>query len=236
MITCNYWWPGIRYDVKRYVSACDTCQRIKPHRAKLNAPLHPNEVPAAPWEIVSSDLIGELPESQGHNAICVFVDRFSKQIHLVPTSTDLSSEGMAKLYRDHIFRLHGIPRKFIHDRGTQYELRFMKELYKLLGIEGNPSTAYHPQTDGQTERVNQEVEIYLRAFVNHHQSDWVEWLALAEFAYNNRKHSSTKQSPFFVNYGQHPYQETSPKWESNNESAQDFAQWMASVHKEVVRI
>lgn len=108
----------------------------------------------------------------------------------------------------------------------------MKELYKLLGIEGNPSTAYHPQTDGQTERVNQEVEIYLRAFVNHHQSDWVEWLALAEFAYNNREHSSTKQSPFFVNYGRHPYQGTSPKRESNNESAQDFAQRMASVHKE----
>ena len=92
---------------------------------------------------------------------------------------------MARLYRDHVFRLHGLPRKIIHDRGPQFDATFMKELYKLLRIEGNPSTAYHPQTDGQTERVNQELELYLRMYVDYRQSDWSEWLALAEFAYNN---------------------------------------------------
>ena len=178
------------------------------------------------------DLIGELPESQGYNAICVFVDRFSKQIHLVPTTTNLNAEGMAKLYRDHIFRLHGIPRKFIHDRGPQFESKFMKELYRLLGIQGNSSTAYHPQTDGQTERINQEVENYLRMFIAPRQSDWAEWLATAEFAYNNREHSSTKQSPFFLNYGRHPYSGSNPRREPVNEAAGQFRDRMRQTHEE----
>ena len=147
------------------------------------------------------DLIGELPTSEGFNAICVFTDRFTKQIHAVPTNTSLTAQGMAKLYRDHVFRLHGLPAKVIHDRGVQFDARFMWELYKLLGIEANPSMAFHPQTDGQTERVNQELEQYLRLYVNHRQDDWVEWLSLAEFAYNNREHSATKHSPFFLNHG-----------------------------------
>ncbi|KAL5512852.1 hypothetical protein ACEPAH_3250 [Sanghuangporus vaninii] len=166
--------------------------------------LHPNKVPEAPWQIVTVDLIGELPESNGFNAICVVVDRFSKQIHAIPTTTKLTAEGMARIYRDQVFRLHGLPKKIIHDRGVQFDAKMMKELYKLLHIEGNPSTAYHPQTDGQTERVNQELEQYLRLYVNHRQSDWADWLALAEFVYNNREHSATKLSPFFVNSGVHP--------------------------------
>lgn len=232
LITRNYWWPGISRDCRLYVDGCDACQRNRPHRTPLAAPLNPNAVPKAPWEVVSVDLIGELPESQGYNAICVFVDRFSKQIHLAPVSTTITSPGMAKLYRDQIFRLHGIPRKFIHDRGPQFESRFMRDLYKLLGIEANPSTAYHPQTDGQTERINQEVELYLRTFINHRQSDWADWLALAEFAYNDKVHTATGSSPFFVNYGLHPNKGTSPQYEARNESAQEFSDRMAKVRDE----
>ena len=92
------------------------------------------------------------------------VDRFTKQIHVLPTNTTITSEGMARLYRDHVFKLHGIPQKIIHDWGPQFNSHFMKDLYKLLNIERNPSTAYHPQTDGQTERINQEIEQYLRIF------------------------------------------------------------------------
>lgn len=92
---------------------------------------------------------------------------------------------MAKLYRDNIFKLHGIPRKFIHDRGPQFASKFMNEFYRLLGIEANASTAYHPQTDGQTERINQEVEQYLRVWCHHRQDDWADLLALAEFNYNS---------------------------------------------------
>ncbi|KAL5495976.1 hypothetical protein ACEPAH_3208 [Sanghuangporus vaninii] len=197
-------------------------------RAKV---LHPNEVPEAPWQIVMVDLIGELPESNGFNAICVVVDRFSKQIHAIPTTTKLTAEGMARIYRDQVFRLHGLPKKIIHDRGIQFDAKMMKELYKLLHIEGNPSTAYHPQTDGQTERVNQELEQYLRLYVNHRQSDWADWLALAEFAYNNCEHSATKLSPFFVNSGVHPVGFTGIRTSSSNMSAEEFAKHVKGIHE-----
>ena len=129
-----------------------------------------------------------------------------------------------------VFRLHGLPRKIIHDRGTQFDAKMMKELYKLLHIEGNPSTAYHPQTDGQTERVNQELEQYLRLYVNHRQTDWADWLSMAEFAYNNREHSATKMSPFFANSGIHPMSPSDARTSSANITAEDFAKHMKNVH------
>ena len=140
---------------------------------------------------------------------------------------------MARLYRNHVFRHHGILRKFIHDRGPQFESNFMKELYKLLGIEGNPSTAYHPQTDGQTKRINQEIEQYLRIFINYHQNDWADWLSLAEFSYNNREQSSTGYSPFYINTGRHPYQGSNPHRESSNETATSFVKRIQTVRQDV---
>ena len=106
----------------------------------------------------------------------------------------------------------------------------MRELYRLLHIEGNPSTAYHPQTDGQTERANQELEQYLRLYVNHRQTDWEEWLALAEFAHNNYEHSATKMSPFFANSGFHPTGLTDIKTSSENLSSEEFAKHLKEVH------
>ena len=113
----------------------------------------------------------------------------------------LTSEGMARIYRDKVFPIHRMPRKIIHDRGPQYHSVFMKELYKLLSITANFTTAYHPQTNGQSERTNQEIEQYLRLFINFHQSNWDEWLLLAEFAYNDRVHSATKVTPFYADNG-----------------------------------
>ncbi|KAL5507648.1 hypothetical protein ACEPAH_7104 [Sanghuangporus vaninii] len=138
---------------------------------------------------------------------------------------------MARIYCDQVFRLHGLPKKIIHDRGVQFDAKMMKELYKLLHIEGNPSTAYHPQTDGQTERVNQELEQYLRLYVNHCQSDWADWLALAEFAYNNCEHSATKLSPFFVNSGVHPVGFMGVQTSSSNMSAEEFAKHVKGIHE-----
>ena len=153
LIRREFWWPTLYSDVRAYVRGCDKCQRTKALRVPRKKSLHPHEIPEAPWQIVTVDLIGELPESNGFNAICVLVDRFSKQIHAIPTTNRLTAEGMAKIYRDHVFRLHGLPQKIIHDRGSQFDAKMMKELYKLLHIEGNPSTAYHPQTDGQTVKL-----------------------------------------------------------------------------------
>ena len=113
------------------------CQRVKPLRQRHKSVLHPHDVPTEPWQIISINLIGELPESNGYNGICVFVDRFTKQIHVIPTNMTIASEGMAKMYKDQIFQLHGIPTMIIHDRGPQFDSHFMKDWYKLLQIEGN---------------------------------------------------------------------------------------------------
>ena len=110
---------------------------------------------------------------------------------------------MTVLYKNQVFKLYELLKKIIHDRGLQFNAKFMRELYKVLYIEGNPSTAYHSQTNSQTECINQEIEQYLYLYVDYKQSDWAEWLAMAEFAYNNREHSATKFSLFYVNYGRH---------------------------------
>ena len=231
LIERSYWWPGIAKDIEEYVKGCAQCQRTKIDRQKRAAPLNPNRIPTRPWQIISWDLIGPLPESKGFNAILVIVDRFSKQMHLVPTTVEVTAEGAAKAMRDHVFCLHGLPEVVISDRGPQFVSKFMKELYRLLGIRGNPSTAYHPQTDGQTERLNQEIEQYLQLFVNFKQDNWAEWLAIAEFAYNNRPSTATRQSPFFINAGQHPWTGKEPTEHSRVERAEDFARKMRQIRE-----
>jgi len=141
---------------------------------------------------------------QGYNAIFVICDRFTKQVHIIPTTKETNSLGLACLYRDHIWKLHGLPNMVISNHGPQFVLGFMKELNKILGIEMKLSTAYHPQTDRQTERMNQELEQFLRMFVDYCQTNWPEWLAIAEFSYNNKIQTSTKISPFYTNYGFNP--------------------------------
>ena len=113
----------------------------------------------------------------------------------------ITSKGVANLYWEHIFKEQGLPRKVISNRGPQFISGFMKELYDNLGIKANPSTAYHPQTDRQTERVNQELEEYLRIYINQKQNDWVDWLPIAQFCHNDRQHSATGYSPFMITGG-----------------------------------
>ena len=125
------------------------------------------ETPVEPWKNVSADFIVGLPEVQGFDMLLVVVDRAKKMVHAVPTTSEMSALGLAKLYQDNVWRYHGLPDSIISDRGPQFAAELMKELNKLLGIQTKLSTAYHPQTDGQTERMNQEIEQYLRLFVSH---------------------------------------------------------------------
>ena len=126
------------------------------------------------------------------------------------TNGEVASEGIARIFRDTVWRDFGLPEVVISDRGSQFILKFTRDLYQLLEIKMNPSMAYHPQMDGRTEHINQEVEQYLWLFVNHGQDDWAEWLPLAEFSYNDKIQMSTGYSPFYLNYVQHPRKSTEP--------------------------
>ncbi|SJL08520.1 uncharacterized protein ARMOST_11884 [Armillaria ostoyae] len=234
LVQREYWWPKIQKDVEAYVKGCETCQRTKSNTQAKSAPLHPNAIPTEPWTHISVDMVTGLPDSNGHDALLVVVDRFSKAIILVPCNVELSAEGWARILRDHVYARHGMPQVVISDRGPQFVSTFMKELYRMLDITQNASTAFHPQTDGQTERVNQEVEKYLRIFINYHQTDWADWLPLAEFAHNNRAHSATGKSPFMILYGRNPrIIPDSPRTPNSKvPAASDFSKAIAKIHKE----
>ena len=150
-------------------------------------------------------MIGPLPSSNGIDTILVIVNRFMKIIRLKVTMTNISSEGIAKIYRDKIWKLRGILRTILSDRGSQFVSKFMEEFTKVLGTKKKLFTAYHPQTDGQTERINQEIGTFLRHYVNYQQDDWTDWLATAEFSYNDKKHVVTGKTPFKLNFGRHPW-------------------------------
>ena len=136
--------------------------------------LRPNQIPERPWQYISVDFITKLPMSKGHDSILVVCDRFSKMSHFVATTAKTMAEGLVRLFRDYVWKLHRLPESVISDRGPQFAVGLTRELNKMLGIETKLSTAYHPQTDGQTERTNQELEQYLRMYVNYRQNNWSE--------------------------------------------------------------
>ncbi|PRP73007.1 retrotransposon nucleocapsid protein, partial [Planoprotostelium fungivorum] len=204
LVRRDYWWPKMYHTIESYVKSCDTCQRAKHSRKKQSGLLQPLEVPSDRWTSVTIDFMVELPECQGFNAIMVVVDRFTKMSHFIPCKNTITSEEAAWLYIDRVFRLHGIPEKIVSDRGTQFTAEFWTSFWKQMGTKHSMSTAYHPQSDGQTERVNSVLNQYLRVYCSYLQDDWVPLLATAEFAYNNSVHTSTGVTPFFANQGLHP--------------------------------
>jgi hypothetical protein len=147
-------WKGIQKDVQDYVKGCLVCQKAKPVHGKQTNPLHPLPIPSALWKAISWDLISLLPESRIYNTIITIVDTRMKGIKLKPANIMISAMGTATVMRDRVFREEGLPAKVYSDHCPQFVSKFVKELYGLLRIEGNPSTAYHPQMDSQTERIN----------------------------------------------------------------------------------
>ncbi|KAE8213221.1 hypothetical protein CF319_g9194, partial [Tilletia indica] len=200
----QYTWPQMRSFVNDYVRTCDTCQRHKTSRHLPYGPLSSLPVPTAPWASQSMDHIVELPLSSGYDCILVVVCRLTKQAHFIPSRQTDTSATLAQQFINNIYKLHGLPADIVSDRGTTFTSNWWLEVLSLLRIKPNLSTAFHPQTDGQTERINQVLEQYLRIFCDYLQDDWSELLPLAEFAYNNAFHSTIGMSPFFANYGFHP--------------------------------
>ena len=152
--------------------------------------------------------------------------------HFVATTEKTTAEGLARLFRDNVWKLHRLPESVILDRGPQFAVGLTRELNKMLGIETKLSTAYHLETDGQTERTNQELEQYLRMYVNHRQNNWSEWLARAEFIFNNKVHTATKMLLFQVNYGREPRIGFDIRKKGKNEKVEEFVKEMKERHEE----
>ena len=232
LVTRNYWWPGVTREVGKYVEGCDAYQQCKNKSEAPVGKLMSNTIPEKSWSHILADFITKLPLAQGYDAILVVCDRFSKMVHFIVTMEKTLVEGLAKLFRDHVWKLHGLPESIISDRGVQFAAGMMKELNRLLGIQTKLSTAYHPQTDGQTERVNQELEQYLRVFIDHRQEQWPNWLGTAEFAYNNKIHMATKVSPFKANYRQDPRMGFEGRRKGKFEAVGNFVDRMRKIQEE----
>jgi len=205
LLARTFYFPHMRAFVNTYIMGCETCTRNKTPRHRPYGLLQPLPIPDAPWQSISMDSIIKLPLSNGFDSILVIVDRFTKMAHFIPyQELGFDSPNLATLYQQHIFRLHGLPKDIVSDRGPVFNSKFWRAFTSGLGIKCNFSTAFHPQTDGQTERVNQTLEQYLRMFCSYQQNNWADLLSSAEFTYNNTDHSSTKYSPFYANTGYHP--------------------------------
>jgi len=161
LIKRTYWWPGLKEDIKKYIQGCFKCQQNKVQYQRKAGELHPLEILEGPWQEISIDIIGPLPKSNGMDAIVVIVDQFTKMIRLKATTMNISSKGIANIYRNEIWKLHGIPRKILSDRGPQFASKFIEKLTKAVRMKRQLSTAYHLQTDSQTERINQEIGMFL---------------------------------------------------------------------------
>jgi len=172
LVTRNFWWPGVTKEVKRYMEECDSCQRNKNCIEQLAGKLMPNSIPEKPWTHILVDFITKLPLAQGYDTILVVVDQLTKIVHFIPTTERTSAKGLARLFRDNVWKLHGLPKSIILDRGLQFVAGLIRELNKMLGIESKMFTVFYPQIDGQTKRVNQELKQYLRMLIDHRQEQW----------------------------------------------------------------
>jgi hypothetical protein len=205
-VSRSYFWPGMRKAIRQHIQRCQSCQANKGSNQLPIGLLQPLDIPGKRWETVSMDLITSLPTTRrGNDAIIVFVDKFSKMVHYAATTTTCTAVDVARIFFDTVVKLHGIPQHIVSDRDPRFTSRFWKQLWTLLGTELKMSTSHHPQTDGQTERSNRTLEDILRHYVSKQQDDWDEHLTAAEIAVNSSVHASTGLTPFYINYGDHPY-------------------------------
>jgi len=240
LITRNYWFPGINSFTKDYVNSCHSCQQGKALRHLRHGEFAPLPVSDAPWKSLSCDFITDLPVSNGKDSILVIVDRMTKMTHFIPCFESTSALEFAQMFGSHIIRLHSLPDSIVSDRASIFTSNFWSTLASIFKIDPPKSTAFYPQTDGQTECMNQTLEVYLCIFCNYDQNDWFELLPLAEFAYNNAVQESTTMSPFFANYGFHPrflveLHPTSTSSSHTAPAAQELASYLLDVHELLIQ-
>jgi len=208
LLSRDFYWPEMSQSVREYVDTCDVCQRTKVKRHRPYGELVSLPVPNKPWQEITMDFVTDLPPSRGedgvYDSILVILDRYTKMARYLPCRKSINAEQLANLLVNRLFLEFGTPEGIVSDRGTVFTSQFWSTTCFLLKIKRRLSTAFHPQTDGQTERQNQTLEHFLRAYCNYRQDDWVTWLPIAQYAYNNSTHASTGTSPFFALYGYHP--------------------------------
>ena len=199
----EFWWPEMSTFVKSYVDGCATCQatKIKPRN---QVPLVPNQVPTDVWGVITMDFITDLPVSQWFNLLFMVVGHLSKATIITPCNKTITAKETSKLYMENVWRRIRLPDQVISDRGPQFASKVMQEVWEKLGVKSTMFTAFHPQTNGETEQVNQELEQYFWVFCNFQQDNWVELIPFMEFAHNAWQHSATGRSPFKFWYGFQP--------------------------------
>jgi transposase InsO family protein len=238
----HYYWPKMHQSIKTYCDACGVCHRTKSPRDGKHGYLRPLPIPHARWSDLSVDFIQDLPPSKSdgrvYNNILVICDRLTKRRHFFPTHGRTSLET-ARCFME-VFKLHGLPLSIVSDRGTNFVSALWQRICHRLHIQRQLSTAWHPETDGQTERANQSLEVFLRQYVNFAQDDWASWLHVAEFQANDTVNSSTGMTPFFADLGYHPRSgihlgDTSPEPLSPEAKAQALrADEMLASHADLV--
>lgn len=201
----HFYWKGLRTSVELYVKACDTCRKCKWNTTKLPGTHEAYPIPEYPWEVMAMDMKSGFPESNnGYNAVWVFVDKLTRRAHAIPCTTDITAAQLARLYFDHVFKHHGIPKRIVSDRDPRFISEFWTELWNIIGTKLNMSTTNHPQTDGSSENYIKTLSTMLRSFSQRNRKDWDRYLAAAEFAYNDSVHPATGFTPFQLDMGRNP--------------------------------
>ena len=202
----KYYWPKMNKYIQRYVDTCEKCQRNKARQSKAPGLLQPLDIPSGRWLDIGMDFLVQLPITKdGYDAIMVIIDRLTKRVKFIQTKTTATAKDTAEIFMKHYVKDHGLPKTITSDRDSKFTSHLWKDLMLCLQTKHNLSSAFRPQTDGQTERTNRFIEDYLRGVINPAQNNWNEFLHLAEFAYNRRVHSSIGMSPFEADLGYNPY-------------------------------
>ncbi|GMF52309.1 unnamed protein product [Phytophthora fragariaefolia] len=199
-----YFWPGMDADIKDYVQSCESCMRYKSSTGRKPGKIQPIPLPAACWDVVSTDFITHLPVSDGFDSIMEVVDKLSKRPFYIPTHTTATAEDIAKLFFNHVIRYYVIPSTIISDRYPKFTSKFCAALTSLTKFKTAMTTAHRAQADGQTERQNRTLKDSLRCSISYHGNDWNEHLPMIEYAHATLVSSSSKMSPFFVDTGRQP--------------------------------
>jgi len=214
-----------------FVRSCPECQNNKASRHQPYGLTSLLELPYAPWQTIAMDFIMELPLWEDCDQCWVVIDRFTKMVHFLPLQEKTASD-LVVIFAKVVWKFHGLPTDIVSDQDLRFTSEVWQKFLEIPGIRPRTSTAFHPQTDGQTERINQTIEVYLRAFLSWEQDNWVSLLPMAEFAYNNSVTVGNGMSPFYANYRFHPATVDPPTEERLNLASKMYAHWIQAIYEE----